>query len=416
MWTAAVLLLLASSPGAPLPAQRLVELPAEDRPLAPGMQPVYAVGALDGAAWETFGEIAGVAFDGVGNLHVLDRQAGHVVVVSPEGGFLRRVGSPGEGPGEFRRPVAMAVDRAGEVTVFDGGHMALLVFGSDGGFLRQLPLDPTGALPGSRIVADGRGGVVSASGQGFAVFTRGPEGAPGPPPGVPIVRYDLADGGAEVLHMAWAPSRPGASAAPGAGGVITFPARRGFEPRFHFGVIPGGAVAFVDSVTYRVRVVGADGRHRLDVVRGVDPAPVTERHRERERARLLAELEEGGGPRIRIETREGSGGARRVPQASIREALERQILEMQFADVHPVVRRLAVDWDGTLWLERTGDDPSAPGPVDIFTAGGSYRGTLSPGDPGVPDAFGPGGLVAYVERSELDVPRVVVSRVSGTGR
>ena len=31
----------------------------------------------------------------------------------------------------------------------------------------------------------------------------------------------------------------------------------------------------------------------------------------------------------------------------------------------------------------------------------------------IPDAFGPGGLVAFVERDELDVETVVVKRVVG---
>ncbi|MFV2008104.1 MAG: hypothetical protein ACC667_11700, partial [Longimicrobiales bacterium] len=31
----------------------------------------------------------------------------------------------------------------------------------------------------------------------------------------------------------------------------------------------------------------------------------------------------------------------------------------------------------------------------------------------IPDAFGPGGLVAYIERDEFDVPTILVKRLPG---
>ncbi len=38
------------------------------------------------------------------------------------------------------------------------------------------------------------------------------------------------------------------------------------------------------------------------------------------------------------------------------------------------------------------------GPVDLITQEGVYLGTLSPGEGRIPDAFGPGGLAAFVEQ------------------
>ncbi|MDE2795022.1 MAG: hypothetical protein OXL34_09410 [Gemmatimonadota bacterium] len=42
---------------------------------------------------------------------------------------------------------------------------------------------------------------------------------------------------------------------------------------------------------------------------------------------------------------------------------------------------------------------------------GTYVGTLPPQGLGTPDAFGPGGLPAYIEFDEMDVPTVRVVRL-----
>jgi DNA-binding beta-propeller fold protein YncE len=103
----------------PLSAQEVVDLPATDRYLPVDFEGVFRVGALDGEDWETFGEIEGLAFDEAGNLYVFDRQSSRVVVVDPQGVFLREIGQPGEGPGELRMPVTFTVLRDGTVIVAD---------------------------------------------------------------------------------------------------------------------------------------------------------------------------------------------------------------------------------------------------------------------------------------------------------
>lgn len=395
-------------------AQETVVLPAEDRRAEPGATDVYTVGALDGEAWETFGGIADVGFDGRGNLYVLDRESGRVVVVDREGRHLRTVGRPGDGPGEFRTPGAMAVARDGRVVVFDIGHRALLVFGADGELQGSLPTDIRDGLPGRTLVAHPSGGVVSASGQGIRIMERGPGGVVGAPEGVPILRWPLEEGASpELIHRAWAPPEPEMTVTGGGSGGVRMAgaAIRAFEPGFYFGVLPTGDLAYVDSLTYRIRVVDEAGRVEREVRREIAPMEVTEDHRERERERRLAELEEGGGPQI-VARMQGPGGATRtVPQDAVREMMEGRIRAMEFAGEHPVVRRMAADWNGWIWLERTGRDPLADGPVDVFTTAGHYLGTIPPDGLRIPDAFGPGGLVAYVETDELDVPRVVVRQL-----
>ena len=57
--------------------------------------------AVTGEDWERFGRIGSLAFDGAGNLHIFDEQAQLVHVVGTDGGLIRQLGGPGEGPGEF---------------------------------------------------------------------------------------------------------------------------------------------------------------------------------------------------------------------------------------------------------------------------------------------------------------------------
>ena len=60
-------------------------------------------------------------------IYVLDAKSKHVNVFDSEGDFVRSIGSPGSGPGEFERPVSIAVlgstlfvcERSGRVSVFD---------------------------------------------------------------------------------------------------------------------------------------------------------------------------------------------------------------------------------------------------------------------------------------------------------
>jgi hypothetical protein len=95
----------------------------------------------------------------------------------------------------------------------------------------------------------------------------------------------------------------------------------------------------------------------------------------------------------------------------IQRMMEEQIAGLEFADVIPVVAQMGVDWAGTLWIRRAGRRVGEPGPMDLLTQDGRYLGTLPPGELAVPHAFGPGGLAAFIEGDEFDVPSVVVKRL-----
>ena len=119
------------------------------------------------------------------------------------------------------------------------------------------------------------------------------------------------------------------------------------------------------------------------------------------------------------------------------EIQRRAIEEMRFYPEIPLVDGLRTTWTGTLWVHRTPKDgyPSEAAdnssllqeaasslsgqgsgeeesrPIDVVTLDGRYVGTF-PGPKAVmPRAFGPGGLVAYVELDQFDVPVVIVKRL-----
>jgi len=80
-----------------------------------------------------------------------------------------------------------------------------------------------------------------------------------------------------------------------------------------------------------------------------------------------------------------------------------------------VIRGIAVDPEGRIWVSRTPEevDPDAPGPVDVIDASGRYLGTVP--SMTLPDAFGPGGLAAWMGTGEFDVPIVEVRRITLPG-
>ena len=80
---------------------------------------VLVVGVLEGELHEMFGQIEDLAADTEGNLYVLDAGNAVVRVFDSQGEYVRHYGAPGEGPGEFRAPSALEIDRTNRLLVAD---------------------------------------------------------------------------------------------------------------------------------------------------------------------------------------------------------------------------------------------------------------------------------------------------------
>ncbi|MYC17494.1 MAG: hypothetical protein F4X67_02655 [Gemmatimonadales bacterium] len=208
----------------------------------------------------------------------------------------------------------------------------------------------------------------------------------------------------------------------------------GFVPDLVFDVLPGGGVAYSDSSAYAIKIQPAPGAPVRVVGRPLHPEPVTESLRERARARMLEALEASVTGQVNGQSFDDLPPDLRAQVAAMVEELVAGMRDAaanaSFMPEVPIVRELRTTWEGAIWVQRWGSDPlaqidvqvapsgeapegepAAAGWIDVFSPEGEYMGTLSLEDTPMPDAFGPDGVVAFVETDEFDVPTIILRRL-----
>ena len=394
-------------------------LDSPDISLAPGVEEVYTVGVLDGAEWEMFGSVVGVAFGEDGTLFILDNDAGHIVVIDPSGEFARTISNKGEGPAELDQPLGLAVLGDGRIAVNDFGR-GIQVFGRDGEALQEVGFTFQTGMPGPRMYAMPDHSLLSAGIMGGSMAARIAGEEVGAPEGRPIGRFRL-DGTQDDFHLAWARSAAEETETETQAGNIrmVMSGMEAFPLPLSLGVLRDGRVALADSVGYRIKILDDSGQVTATLERPIPPVAITDEIRDAERERRLAALAEGrsggaSGSFVITSTVSIGGTAGRGPIGPGSEAMRRmqedRIESMVFPEEVPVISRLAVDRSDRIWVERSAV-PGEIGPTDILTADGQYFGTIAPDALRIPTAFGPGGLLAYIEADELGVQRVRVVRL-----
>lgn len=358
---------------------------------------LFTVGSVAGDVWDIFGNVGSVRFDAKSNLHILDNQSDQIFVVGPDGVLVRTVGGSGEGPGEFDGVTNFFVARDGSYTMLGSGDRRIDLLGPGGNFVRRIDLDPetTGMIQTEAVFPDGSlliSQVVrfdwNNPGAGFVL----PEEGSRP---LWILPYPL-EGDPEILYHAWKLPETEVVVGESSPGEIVLYAGRAFEPPLDLDVLTDGRVALIDSTGYRVKLLGRGGEVTGTIERPIAPLAVDEAIREAERDRYRERYPQTSSD---------------VPAAQVlvrREGPE----SLTFADEVPVLTGIKVDWEDRIWVERTGPTGDVnDGPIDIVTPAGGYLGTLPPDGLRTPDAFGPGGLMAYIERGNLGVPTVRVERL-----
>lgn len=413
----------------------VIDLPGEDRALQVNAEQLF-LGHVNPEGWRVLGRAnrwlrswrvtfrpgrtrtsSGVrlGFDAEGRLYVLDPGTWRMYVVDPEGTLLREYGvaAAEAGRGSWSSaPARLGVGPDGGVLVCEYDAEECRVYSADGELERAVGF---GDHEGPAGTTDHFRSARSST----AFFTLlDPGGA------WVIERTVLADPGAETTGLAnvWSPpERPR-----GAGGsegstmsivtrpdspdsvTVTVSPGHPFLPMLHYDALPGGGFAFVDSTTYVVKLASADGRVHRTIRRPLVPQPISEEMRAAER-RQLHEGAESLANNFPEEQREAVGNA-------LRDAVE----EAYFHDEMAVVGNLVSTWEGGLWVQRSGEDPDGDGgPIDVLAPDGSYVGTIDTEDSGRllstlrhgRMAFGPDGLVAFIEDAPQEGTFVVLKRL-----
>jgi len=196
-----------------------------------------------------------------------------------------------------------------------------------------------------------------------------------------------------------------------------------FEPPLAFDVLPGGGVAYSDSSGYAIRIQESAGSPTLVLRRPLRPEPVTDRIRGRVRQAAMESFEAQLKSTAEAELGPDAPPEARAMFESMLDGMKGFVEGARFMPEVPIVRDVRTTWEGTIWVLRRGSDPvgeamalsdtgdSEPGPIDVLSPEGRYIGTFAPEETTLPRAFGPGGLVAFVETDEYDVATIVVRRL-----
>ncbi|MDE0359106.1 MAG: 6-bladed beta-propeller [Gammaproteobacteria bacterium] len=316
----------------------IIENPEPDRPLGVEVTPIADLippdSALTVVPW-------GVTTDeATGRIYVTDQPNDRVVVFDASGGYAGALGRSGDGPGEFRNPVAGAVDPSGSLVVWDSRRRILSRWSSGGDYLGE-------ERPGLDY-----GGFRLAVGTDWsaAVTYTAVEMA---------IRRQLvvhSDGDATTLQEATEEMVPLELS----GGSM--PASKPFSPMIVW-TNRSDSIFFLSGPDYRIdKSVG--GSLVLSFRRPVDPIEVTDEM-------AVRSIESGPGPYGAIMRRTGLEAEDIVSALGYQERIS------------PVLRVTSVP-GGRLWVTRTLDGFTAH-VVDVFDASGRYEGTFDA--PGSPIAF-----------------------------
>ncbi len=364
--------------------------------------PEVKIGMLEGPEEYTFGQIVSVARAPDGTIYAVDRHVPALRSYDTDGHFLRTLGGPGGGPGEYEQPDGgLAVLSDGRVLLRDPANARIQVFGPDGEPLEAWRIRG-GFNTSARLVVDPRDRaytpiLLDAEADirdwkmGLAQIL--PDGSPGDTLVPPDTGFE--GGRLEAREEV-------------EGGVNASMTGVPFSPSEHSVLSSRGYFVHGISTDYAITLLKTEGP--LRVTRAYEPVPVTSGERSEEEARVTRDM--------------------RGTQSNWRwNGPPMPDHKPPFSDIH-------AGEDGTVWLRipqpgvRRDDpdyDPTDPNSVrdewsepilfDVFDEEGRYLGAVRApeGFSGYPTPVFTRDWVLGTMRDELDVQSLVLFRVTLPG-
>lgn len=340
---------------------------------------------------QQFAQVGGIAVNSRGEILVMDRQLRELRFFSSEGEYLRAVGTPGSGPGEFGRGVS---------DVFVADDDSFLV--PDPRNRRVHHFDPEGALLGSAPLDVERY---------RALRFRGHAGARRA--AVQLRPTDvLVDDGLETsdgLHLLGVDGEVGEALVHVPSGRLLGPdVVRYFTPEVAWALTDSLTILYARNSDYAIHAFDRDGRLRRIVRRAFEPRPITDRDIRAFFAYLDRAWLDAGVPPSRL------------PENRAR---------VSFAEVFPAFYQFEVGLEGSLWvqpirppgelsdaeIERYNfiEDFGSSG-WEVFDREGRFLGTVT-----MPPRFQPrlflDDRIYGVVRDDADVPYVARLRIERPG-
>lgn len=182
-------------------------------------EPSLVIGVVDGETeYQWSSPVSAVRLED-GRVAVLERTPAEIRLFESDGTFVRRIGGPGEGPGEFANPAMLALAGPDTLLVWDSRARRLSWFTVEGTLVRERSVQQPGGLQGvRRVVAAPAGGAFfvgpvtgpevgeneGRTREQWAVVPVPAEGEPGPvlaefPGAERDIRVQRADG--EIMMM-----------------------------------------------------------------------------------------------------------------------------------------------------------------------------------------------------------------------
>lgn len=321
------------------------------------VEQIVRIGCVDCAGPALLTTIRGLEIH-ASRVYLLDGSAPHVRIFDQSGRPVRSFGGVGDGPGEFRFPIHMAVRQSGELQVFDYGQGRFTYF------------DTVGSYLDTRRVALGEFPVLDSRPDIRVTY---------------IISSRMRGRPQSVLRLAHGDSAP-RQVLVDLSDMITMTDPRVVR-RPVLAARPGGGFALGSCCEeYRIRLYEEDGTLADEVVRQTPRKRKTESEIEAERS--VKERLEG---HVRS----------RLPDAE----LPRHTVD----EYHRHFRAMRFDDQGRLWVHTLRAEGSET-VFDLFGPGGKYLGELV--IQGRANTFAVGnGMLATASRDEIGVEYVTLWRV-----